>query len=249
MSTRRCHRPASRPAPSSWLNESRRRVRQFWVLKTVGISAFIALFFAAYFFVLRHPSRPPLVLPTTWLDRHMVFVPAAIPFYASLWVYATFPPVLLERFRELLRYGFWLGLMCAACLFVFWIFPTEVPTPVISSSAPASLRWLKSVDASGNAFPSLHVATAVFSAIWLRQQLRELRAPRLLAWCNWLLCVAIAWSTLATLQHVTLDVGAGGVVGWTFARLALHDFALIGLRAPMQSDEPATAPEPADMNT
>ncbi len=81
---------------------------------------------------------------------------------------------------------------------------------------------IKGVDAAGNACPSLHVGSAVFSAMWLRRLLSEIGAPRWLLAANILMCAAIAWSTVATLQHVTLDVIAGAAVGAAFGWMSLR---------------------------
>jgi membrane-associated phospholipid phosphatase len=66
------------------------------------------------------------------------------------------------------------------------------------------------------------VAFAVFTALVLACHLRSLGAgtgPRIF---NALWCAGIAWSTLATRQHVFLDAvgGAmlGAVFGWLFVR-------------------------------
>ena len=80
------------------------------------------------------------------------------------------------------------------------------------------------MDASGNACPSLHVATAVFSGVWLNRILREINAPRALRAFNWLWCVGIVYSTLATKQHVALDMLAGAVLGLAAALLSLKLF-------------------------
>jgi len=69
------------------------------------------------------------------------------------------------------------------------------------------------------------VATAVFSAVWLGHLLKSIGAPRLLMASNWLLCAAIVWSTLATRQHVFLDVLAGAALGLIFAALSLRSVA------------------------
>ena len=41
-------------------------------------------------------------------------------------------------------------------------------------------------------------------------------------WLSWLHCLAILWSTIATRQHVVLDVAAGAVVGLIFGLLSLR---------------------------
>jgi membrane-associated phospholipid phosphatase len=84
------------------------------------------------------------------------------------------------------------------------------------------MAYLKSIDAGGNAFPSLHVATAIFSAMWLHDVLRRFRAPNWVLVINSLWCAGIVYSTLATRQHVIIDVIGGLVLGAVIAQYALH---------------------------
>jgi len=84
------------------------------------------------------------------------------------------------------------------------------------------------MDASGNACPSLHVATAIFSGIWLNHLLRRFGAPLWILICNWTWCIAIVYSTLATRQHVAVDVLAGLVLGVLAAWLSLRQRADAG---------------------
>ena len=107
------------------------------------------------------------------------------------------------------------------CLGIFWLLPTAVPVADIDWTLHPEMALIKSLDASGNACPSLHVASAVFTALWLRAIFHAVSAPRWLHWASALHCLAILWSTLATRQHVVLDVLAGIVVGGVFALLSL----------------------------
>jgi membrane-associated phospholipid phosphatase len=81
---------------------------------------------------------------------------------------------------------------------------------------------LQGVDAAGNACPSLHVATAMFSAVCLDALLRRLSVPMALRWLNAGWFLAIAYSTLAVKQHVVVDVLAGSLLGLAFALAALR---------------------------
>ena len=65
------------------------------------------------------------------------------------------------------------------------------------------------------------MASAVFSACWLHRLLRQLRTPVWVLWLSALHCVAIAWSTMATLQHVALDVLGGAALGLLFSAASL----------------------------
>ena len=78
------------------------------------------------------------------------------------------------------------------------------------------------VDAAGNACPSMHVAIAIFSAIWIDRLLMESRVPIAFRIVNGAWFVAIAWSTLAIKQHVVLDALAGAALGVLFAIVSLR---------------------------
>jgi membrane-associated phospholipid phosphatase len=80
-------------------------------------------------------------------------------------------------------------------------------------SRHAAFDFLQAVDASGNACPSLHVAFAVFTAIWFGRLGRQMGVGRSVRALNWLWCAGILYSTVAVRQHVALDVLAGAGLG------------------------------------
>lgn len=207
---------------ADWTRQIARRVGVLWWLKAVGTPAFMGVFFGAYFFILRHPIGEPYVMPEISLDRWVPFTPAAYPVYISLWVYVSLPPAFMGNLRALLHYAAWMASLCVTCLAVFWLFPTQTPEWDIDWSLYPSLSTIKDLDAAGNAFPSLHVAAAVFSALWLSRLLHVLEAPASLRSLNLVFCLAIAWSTMATRQHVALDVLAGVCIGLVFALASLR---------------------------
>lgn len=181
----------------------------------------MALFFWCYFWILEHPINTAVVMPEIWLDHWIPFTPSAYPVYLSLWGYVFLAPALLGNLRALVGFGVWVGAMCFLCLGIFWWLPTQTPTFPIDWSQYPGLALIKGVDGAGNACPSLHVASAVFSACWLHRILAQLRSPVVLRWVSVVHCMAIIWSTMATLQHVALDVFAGLFVGLVFATASL----------------------------
>lgn len=192
------------------------------VLKGIGTPLFIGLFFGAYFYVLKAPAYPTTVMPVTWLDQVISFQPWTMPLYVSLWVYVSLPPALLATRRELHRYGMAMAGTCLAGLIAFYFWPTAVPAAHIDWARYPEVGFLKNVDAAGNAFPSLHVATAIFSGIWLDRLLRRFGAPLWSLLFNWTWCTGIIYSTLATRQHVAVDVLAGLALGGAAAWLSLR---------------------------
>jgi len=209
------------PPQEGWLRRLMLRFSLYWPIKGVGTTAFMFLFFWTYFWILENLDRSATVMPEIWLDHWVGFVPSAFPIYLSLWMYVFLPPAILGNLRALVWFGVWVGSMCLFCLAIFWWFPTRTPAVNMDWSLYPGLALIKGVDGSGNACPSLHVASAVFSLCWMHRILGQLRAPPVLQWISAVQCVAIVWSTMATLQHVALDVFAGTAVGLVFAAASL----------------------------
>ncbi|WP_240327693.1 phosphatase PAP2 family protein [Dechloromonas sp. HYN0024] len=205
-----------------WIRQLISRIAILWPLKAVGTMAFMAIFFWGYFWVLRNPVFATTVMPRIGLDAWIPFTPLAFSVYASLWVYVSLPPALLGNTRMLAVYSQWMAAMCLLCLGIFWLLPTGVPPAVIDWSLYPSIAFIKDTDAAGNACPSLHVASAVFSAFWLDRVFAAIGVPRLARWLSAAYCLAILWSTMATCQHVAIDVLAGTAVGVVFAVLSLR---------------------------
>lgn len=205
-----------------WYRKISAVVFKHGVLKGVGTTLFISVFFAAYFYLLKNPAYPTTVMPVIWLDRLISFQPWALPIYASIWVYVSLPPALLATRRALYFYGMAMAAMCLVGLLVFYFWPTTVPAADIDWTRYPDVVFLKSIDASGNACPSLHVATAVFSAVWSHHLLRRFGVPPWILIFNWAWCIGIVYSTLATRQHVAVDVLAGLLLGMLAAYLSLR---------------------------
>lgn len=189
---------------------------RLWWLKAAGSALFIWLFFEAYFFLLRYPHAQVSTMPLTWLDTVIPMQGWAWVPYLSLWFYTCLPPALLPNLRQLLYYGLSVGSACLLGLLIFYFWPTVVPA--FERPPGSALALLEGVDTAGNACPSLHVAIAVFSLLWLDRQLSSVGAGRAWRIGNGAWCLLIAYSTLATKQHVVLDVLGGvllgGLGGW-----------------------------------
>jgi len=212
--------PPSPPPP--WAIALTARVRRLFVLKLVGTTLGIGLFFVAYFHLLHHPVYAVTTMPLTALDRAIPFEPSFLFVYLTLWVYVGAGPGLQRDMKELLAYGMWIGLLCAAGLLVFLFWPTQIPAHTIDASGYAGFTMLQGVDAAGNAFPSMHVAIAAFTMLRLQDVWRRTGAPFLLRALNVAWCAAIVASTLLTKQHVVLDAAGGIALGAVFAFASLR---------------------------
>jgi membrane-associated phospholipid phosphatase len=210
-------------AADHWLGALAIRLRQHFWLKTLAITLAISAFMVIYLWLAEHPRVPITAMPALAPDRWIAFTPWALVPYLSLWIYIGAVPALLEPRRELPPY-----LLCAVLLavigcVVYVIFPNAVVQPAIDWSQWPILAWLKAADQTRNACPSLHIAYAVLTVIWLHRLLGQIGAPRWTHIVNVLWCLAIVWSTLALRQHVLLDVLAGAtlaaVAAWWVPRL------------------------------
>ena len=197
----------------------RTSMRLAW-FKALGTAAFMELFFRAYFYLLRDPAAPVTTIPYTALDRWIGFQPWALPIYLSLWVYVSLPVALMTSLRDIVAYGLRIGALCLIGLGVFYLWPSKVPPLTLDWAQYPGFSLLRGIDAAGNACPSLHVASAVFTAFWLDWMAPALGFGARLRRLNWLWCAAIAYSTMATKQHVALDVLAGALLGAAVAWLS-----------------------------
>ncbi|MDB6167885.1 MAG: hypothetical protein JWM88_749 [Verrucomicrobia bacterium] len=203
--------PSESPSSAAGLKA---RIAPHVVLKLFGITAFVTVFFFAYFLLQRFPLFRVTVIPLTAADRLIPFQPGMLWLYLSLWGYVSLPPTLLTTRPQLYAYGWLAGAVAVVGLGIFLFWPTSIPaTTGVEWSRYPGFTWLKSVDAAQNACPSLHVAFAVFSAVWLDRILRTLGGGGWMRPLNALWCLGIVYSTIATRQHVALDAYAGAVLG------------------------------------
>lgn len=203
-----------------WLQELAVRVAYLWWFKAIGTAAFMVVFFAAYLHLLHFPFYPVSVMPLTSVDRAIGFQPWALVAYVTLWIYVALPPALAPTLKRLFSYGWHIGALCLIAILVFVFWPTAVPPADVDWGLYPGYALLKGIDAGGNACPSLHVATALYSAIWLAADFREVGAARWMRGLNGLWCAVIVFSTLATKQHVMLDVLAGTALALLAAALS-----------------------------
>jgi membrane-associated phospholipid phosphatase len=199
--------------PPSWQAEIAFRMRRHLALKLIGTTAVIWIFFIGYFHLLRHVAYPVTVMPLTPLDGLVPIAPWAIVPYLTLWFYVGIAPGLQRTFVQLVVYGLWSALLLVIGLGIFYRWPTMIPTFVFERSGYPGFDLLRGIDAPGNACPSMHVAFAMFTALWIDVLLRECRVPAPWRLVNALWFLAIAYSTIAIRQHVVLDAVAGAALG------------------------------------
>jgi membrane-associated phospholipid phosphatase len=213
---------AAADPPLRWTIELGTRARRSFFLTLIGTTFLTGLFFIAYFYVQRHPAYTPTVLPLTALDRLVPFQPPALLAYASLWIYIGVGPGLQRTPAELAVYTLWMSALCIIGLGLFYFWPTQVPTLAPQTSDFPGFAVLRGVDKASNACPSMHVAVAIFTAVRVDDVLHSTRSPLLMRLFNAAWFTVIAYSTLATKQHVALDVATGALLGLIFVLPSLR---------------------------
>jgi membrane-associated phospholipid phosphatase len=155
----------------------------------------------------RYPTGPATVLQEGWLDRAAPLWPWTIWIYASahLLVVATFWSTRAPGART--RFGIVFAVIIPICVLVHWAWPIRFPRELYplegGGAGVAFLRWLRDVDRASSAFPSLHVAMVVVSALQAARE-RMRWAPAIALWA-----AAVSVSTMTTKQHYAVDVAAG----------------------------------------
>lgn len=200
-------------APSHWLRQFGRDVTVLYWFKAAGTAVFMCLFFQAYFYLLRHPAYPVVVIPATAADHAIAFSAPWVLVYFSLWIYVSLPGAVQCNRVNLFWHALGFFTLCLAGVLFYYFFPTTLEPAAVDWSGMPVGKILQTVDQAGNAFPSMHVATALFACLWLHRELRRVHAPKWVAAANALWCLSIVYSTLATKQHVVLDVLAGLLLG------------------------------------
>lgn len=199
----------------------------------------MSLFFFGYFHLINQPTGTPTVVPASAIDHLVGFQPQFFYLYASLWLYVSLVPAIMPDRKTLVRYGIAIGLVCLAGLAVFYFYPTRIERdPSLWVNQP-EFAWLSAVDSSGNAFPSLHVATALFSAYWLDRSIRALGMPLAIRWLSVVWAIGIVYSTLAIGQHVMWDVLGGVLLAMTGLMLSAS-WVFFGSSAPEAKAVPAS---------
>lgn len=208
--------------PPRWATELGMRIRRNTLLSVVGTTLFNALFFVGYLHIQQHPPHMPITVPATSLDRMISYQPQLLSAYVSLWIYVGAGPALQRSYPEIAAYTLWMAALCVTGLTIFYLWPTQVPPVWHGAATSSGLSVLHRLDQTGNACPSMHVATATFTLVRLDEVFRSTRAPRFFRLFNSAWFVVIVYSTLAIKQHMALDVVAGALLGLVFVLLSLR---------------------------
>lgn len=171
----------------------------------LGMAAGVVL---PYFGLQRWQPFPPRAPFVTSLDALIPFEPGWAPAYLSVCVLVPLFPLFALRREDVWRYLRGIAALCIPCFTAFLLAPMPGPRPAALASDGA-YGWLVGVDATWNAFPSLHAGLVVFSFLYGWRVLGRELGPRtrlvfVALSSGW--AVAILYGTLATKQHWIADL-------------------------------------------
>jgi membrane-associated phospholipid phosphatase len=149
------------------------------------------------------------VIPEIWLDQQIPFSTRGVWLYLSFFVVVPFAflRVPLAKIKSM-KIAILISALTSGLVFV--IFPTTLAYPEFSQQTFSDqvFYWLLWIDTAQNCLPSLHAALTVICllALWNNQKL-------FLSLIYLIISLAIGFSIIQLRRHLSLDVGAGILVG------------------------------------
>jgi len=153
-----------------------------------------------------NPIFAPQLLPMTWLDQAVPFMPGTVWIYMSDYFFALVVFALCRDFTNVnkLCYSFFALQILSITTFFLWptTFPRDqFPLPgTLDPITAGAFTFLRQIDSPHNCLPSLHVSTAFLAAFAFLDEQKG-KFPWFLGWAT-----AIAITTLTTKQHYLADV-------------------------------------------
>jgi len=158
-----------------------------------------------------------VILPETVIDRAIAYSDAAIWLYLSFFILIPYTYLVVSpaRVRWLARA---MAVSALVCGVVFLLYPTTLAYPPVGNGMGWStqvLRVLQTMDSTQNCLPSLHGALTLLCAWALFERERPIRSALAV-----LLTLGICYAIIALRRHVSIDLGAGLLVGLAGGALA-----------------------------
>ena len=158
---------------------------------------------------------------TTVLDRKIPLVPWTIVIYFGCYVFWAVNYYLCAAQDVQTRNQFFLADLFAkgVCFVLYLVLPTTNVRPEIIGNGifDQLMRFLYSVDAADNLFPSLHCLTSWLCWIGVR---KKENIPGWYQRTSLMIAVLVCVSTLTTYQHVIADMAAGVLIAEACYRIA-----------------------------
>lgn len=165
----------------------------------------------------------PRLLPMSWLDKMVPFIPETVWIYTSEYVFFVVVYFMCKDMVNLNRYFYAFLALQMSSVLIFTAWPTTYPRDAfplpedLDALTYLVFSSLRSADSPANCAPSLHVSSCYLSAfMFLNEQRRKF--PFFLLWAT-----AVAVTTMTTKQHYIIDVITGLIMSvifyWIFGHL------------------------------
>ncbi len=152
---------------------------------------------------------PLQMLPMSWFDVMVPFLPYTVWIYISEYVFFAVVYVTCKDMVNLNKYCYSFLFLQSVSVLIFWLWPTTYPRELfplpddLEKITHFAFSRLRETDTPANCCPSLHVSSVYLSTfIFLDDQKKKF--PFFFIWGT-----AIALSTLTTKQHYLIDVVTG----------------------------------------
>ena len=195
------------------LTEMARRLKSHWETKLLLSGILTAAFYVGYFGLQRWPLFTARLIASSALDRAIPFEPRWVPVYLSLMILIPIAPWLMDSRDQVRDYCLALLSIMLVGFGIFFLWPTHCLRPSLSPDTGFLLESLREVDRDLNAFPSLHAAFALYSALCCNRVFKAMGDRGWMRTILWLWTGLILYATLATKQHMAVDLLSGGGLG------------------------------------
>jgi hypothetical protein len=188
------------------------RLKTELALKLGLVVILYPLVFVPYFFLQRHHFFPATTMSFGLFDRLIPFSDQAVWPYFSIYLLLPIGPFFMGRRNQLLRYAAGIVLMSLIADLIFLCWPTFCPRPAMYRRQCC----LSTTDSRGQFFQCLSVVARGFCGLFgvvRRTGFARTRESSRLAIGDLVWALLILYATLATRQHVLVDVIAGSVLG------------------------------------
>jgi len=179
----------------------------------------------------------PQLLPMSWLDNAVPFIPQTVWIYVSEYVFFIAVYLTCKDTANLNKYLYSIMGLQIVSIFIFMIWPTTYPRELFP--LPQDLDYftyfvfnsLRTADTPASCCPSLHVSSVYLSSfIFLNDQRKKF--PFYFTWAT-----LITLSTLTTKQHYVVDLISGLLMAvgtyWVFHKTVVYrSEGSLGLQAP-----------------
>ena len=197
-----------------WFNQSSSSVPVLAkrIAVSVALSALFIVVYGSCNWITAHRAHAGAIA-FMW-ERHIPFVPLAIPAYLSIDFFFAAAPFLCRSQRELTTFAKRIAAAIVGAGICFLLFPLRFvfARPQATGWIGSAFDWFRAMDAPFNQFPSLHIALCSILVMTYGRHTRGLLRAAVVAWF-----VLIAASALLTYQHHVLDlVGGFALAGYCF---------------------------------